>query len=79
MGEYGFFAAKGDYATDPGVERTPLRAARPEELDGLAGRLHTTALQDGQDKVATGLTDLFGTATCTECGTAFTVADRVAG
>ena len=40
-------------------------------------RLRDRALADGQEEVARRLTYLFGGATCTDCGTAFSPADRV--
>jgi hypothetical protein len=78
MGEYGFFASAGDYATDEDAPRTPLVPSDPDRLEGVAKRLHTIAEEAGQDKVSTGLTHLFGAATCTACGETFPVADRVA-
>jgi hypothetical protein len=79
MGEYGFFVSKEDYAVEEDAKRTPLLPADPGELDGLPARLYAAAREADQDKVANGLTYLFGAATCTECGAAFSVAERVAG
>ncbi|MFF5972793.1 hypothetical protein ACFY7C_14860 [Streptomyces sp. NPDC012769] len=56
---------------DPGV--TPV-----EPADGLPARLRRTALEAGHTEVAHGVTVLFGRAVCPDCGTAFTLADRVA-
>ncbi|MFF2628533.1 hypothetical protein ACFVUN_22510 [Kitasatospora griseola] len=70
------FSATDDYALRE-VEKTPLRPSTPEELEGLAKRLHDRALADGQQLVAGGLPYLFGRAACPDCETVFSVADRV--
>jgi hypothetical protein len=68
IGDGGFFSCSDDYALDDDVERTPLRPAEPTALGGIGRRLHDAAVGDGQQEVATRLTYLFGSATCTECG-----------
>ncbi|MFE6334816.1 hypothetical protein ACFVOK_16600 [Streptomyces sp. NPDC057798] len=55
-----------------------LRPAAPAELEGLAGRLREQALADGQSVLAQRLPYPFGQAECADCGTVFSVADRVA-
>ncbi|MER7575021.1 hypothetical protein [Streptomyces sp. NPDC126514] len=77
MGEDGFFSCSNDYALGQ-VERTPLRPAAPAELEGLAGRLREQTLADRQSALAQRLPYLFGQAECADCGTVFSVADRVA-
>ncbi|MFJ9447892.1 hypothetical protein ACIRRH_39605 [Kitasatospora sp. NPDC101235] len=76
IGEEGFFSCSDDYALGD-VEKSLLRAADPAELEGLAERLHDQALADGQPVVAERLLYLFGQSSCTDCGTGFSVADRV--
>lgn len=70
------FAASGDCALRE-VATTPLRPSVPGELAGLAERLYVRAVGDGQHRVARGLTYLFGEGDCPDCGTGFSVADRV--
>ncbi|MFJ3644538.1 hypothetical protein [Streptomyces murinus] len=59
------------------VEKVPLRPSSPDELEGLAKRLRSRALADGQQFVARGLPYLFGRAACPDCGIVFSVADRI--
>ncbi|MFD8749709.1 hypothetical protein ACFV0O_01785 [Kitasatospora sp. NPDC059577] len=78
LGEGGFFCSSEDYAlSDEPVESRPLRPARPADLTGLGGRLHGIALGDGRDEVARLLTYVFGDASCPDCGSGFSVADRI--
>ncbi|OKI91901.1 hypothetical protein [Kitasatospora sp. CB01950] len=76
LGEDECFASSDDHPLRD-AEKTPLRPSAPEQLEGLARRLYNRALADGQQLVAQGLPYLFGCATCPDCGTAFSVADRV--
>ncbi|KND36049.1 hypothetical protein [Streptomyces acidiscabies] len=54
-----------------------LLAADPAELPDTGARLHTLALQGGQDELAVSLTRLFGRARCGECETVFGVAEAL--
>lgn len=74
--EDGCFAASGDYGLRE-VVTAPLRPSVPGELAGLAQRLYGRAVGDGQHRVARGLMYLFGEGDCPDCGTGFSVADRV--
>ncbi|MCW5250549.1 hypothetical protein [Streptomyces sp. SHP 1-2] len=78
LGEHGFFCTGEDYAlSDGAVETRPLRPASPTSLEGIGSRLHGIALTDGQHEIAHVLTHVFGNATCPDCETDFSVADRV--
>ncbi|MGX2995561.1 hypothetical protein JNUCC64_14915 [Streptomyces sp. JNUCC 64] len=78
LGERGFFSSSEDHAlADGDVETRPLLPADPADLDGIGRRLHDLALSDGQHRVAHALTHVFGHATCPDCGTRFSVADRI--
>ncbi|MFC8794142.1 hypothetical protein [Streptomyces cinereoruber] len=78
VGERGFFCTAEDYAlSDDSVEARPLRPTRPADLEGLGRRLHDIALADGHHDVAHALTFVFGSATCPDCETDFSVADRI--
>ncbi|MEV8623468.1 hypothetical protein [Streptomyces sp. NPDC051079] len=78
LGERGFFCTSEDYAlSDDNIETRPLRPTSPEGLEGLGRRLHDIALTDGQHDVAHLLTFVFGSATCPDCETDFSVADQV--
>ncbi|MFE0458534.1 hypothetical protein ACFW1A_04625 [Kitasatospora sp. NPDC058965] len=59
------------------VQKFPLQPARAQELSALAQRLFTRAVADGQEGVARGVRYLFGRAACPDCGTGFSVAERV--
>ncbi|MGW2564188.1 hypothetical protein ACWCXB_34275 [Streptomyces sp. NPDC001514] len=76
IGDDGSFSCSDDYALQD-VEKTPLRPTDPAGLEGLAKRLHDQAVADGQPVLAQRLQYLFGQAACTDCGTVFSVADRV--
>ncbi|MFF9345991.1 hypothetical protein [Streptomyces sp. NPDC014734] len=78
LGERGFFCTSEDYALSDGpVETRPLRPTSPADLQAIGSRLHGIALGDGQHEVAHVLTYVFGNATCPDCETDFSVADRV--
>ncbi|MER5618550.1 hypothetical protein [Streptomyces sp. NPDC002215] len=78
LGERGFFCTSEDYAlSDDTIETRPLRPTSPANLEGIGSRLHDIALTDGQHKVAHVLTYVFGNASCPDCQTDFSVADRV--
>ncbi|MFJ2785501.1 MULTISPECIES: hypothetical protein [unclassified Streptomyces] len=78
LGELGFFCTSEDYALSDGIiETRPLRATVPADLEGIGARLHRIALTDGRHEVAHVLTYVFGNATCPDCETDFSVADRV--
>lgn len=77
LGAQGFFSCDDDYASTH-VVRAPLRPVGAEDLQGPGRRLYEEAASAGQHMVAHRLTHLFGRATCTGCGTLFSVADRVA-
>ena len=77
FGEHGHFATHEDYVTKPDAEHTSLLPTSAGELDGVGGRLHTMSLQAQQTAVAEALTYVFGSATCTQCASTFTVSDQV--
>lgn len=74
FGEYGYFSTTdGFYMNEAAGHRRELRPAAVSSLEGLAGRLHARALADGQRKVASNLTYVFGSAYCAECDALFRV------
>lgn len=75
FGEDGHFAASEGYA-NPKAPRSPLRPIDPAQAGGTVQQLHRRALADGQTAVAHGLPYMFGQASCTDCGTEFSVPDR---
>ncbi|MER5311074.1 hypothetical protein ABT034_25165 [Streptomyces sp. NPDC002773] len=78
FGEHGFFCTSEDYgSSDDTIDTRPLRPASPAQLEGIGARLHGIALADGRQEVAHALTYVFGDATCPDCETDFSVADRV--
>ncbi|MFJ1566657.1 hypothetical protein ACIOG8_20990 [Streptomyces erythrochromogenes] len=76
FGAYGAFASAGDYVTSDPV-KAALLPADPAALDPLPARLHHMATEAGQEKVAHGLTYLFGRATCPDCEEVFAVSEQV--
>ncbi|MGW6985440.1 hypothetical protein ACWGE1_39275 [Streptomyces sp. NPDC054932] len=57
------------------VERRALRPASPEDLSGTGRWMYETAVRDGRDVLADGITRLFGRAECPRCASVFTVAE----
>ncbi|WP_053666416.1 hypothetical protein [Streptomyces sp. MMG1121] len=76
IGQEESFCCSDDYALGE-AEKLPLQPMRTQDLDGLARRLFTRALADGQAGLAHGIAFLFGRAVCSDCGTDFSVAERV--
>ncbi|RFC78307.1 hypothetical protein [Streptomyces sp. AcE210] len=76
IGQDDSFCCTDDYALSE-VQKSPLQPARVHELDELPQRLFTRATADGQGNVAHGVRYLFGQAACPDCGTDFSVAERV--
>ncbi|MFF0752925.1 hypothetical protein [Streptomyces sp. NPDC004267] len=76
IGHGDFFCCTDDYALQE-VKKSPLEPARVQQLEELPRRLLTRALADGQDGLAHGVRYLFGRAACPDCGTDFSVAERV--
>lgn len=77
IGQEDFFCCTEDYALRD-VQKSPLQPSRMQELEGLPQRLFTRAMADGQEGFAHGVRYLFGRAACPDCGTDFSVAERVA-
>ncbi|WP_329575251.1 hypothetical protein OG500_00740 [Kitasatospora sp. NBC_01250] len=76
IGQDDSFCRTDDYALQE-VRKSPLQPARTQELEGLPRRLFTRALADGQEGLAHGVRSLSGRAACPDCGTDFSVAERV--
>lgn len=71
------FTTSGDYALDDAVPKGELSPAAPAELDDVARRIYGTADDLGQEDVAKKLLYVFGTGTCPDCDTRFSVAERI--
>ncbi|MEV3993642.1 hypothetical protein AB0J57_32590 [Streptomyces sp. NPDC049837] len=76
IGQDESFCCSDDYALRE-VHKSPLRPARTQDLEALPHRLSTRALADGHRSLAHGVRYLFGRADCPDCGTDFSVAERV--
>ncbi|MFJ4851474.1 MULTISPECIES: hypothetical protein [unclassified Streptomyces] len=76
IGQDDSFCCTDDYALQD-VQKSPLRPALTQQLEGLPRRLFTRAMADGQEGLAHGVRHLFGRAACPDCGTDFSVAERV--
>ncbi|MBM9624524.1 hypothetical protein [Streptomyces zhihengii] len=77
VGDYGCYSSIRDWNLGD-VHQDPLRPAVPRELTGTGRMLHESAVRDGQQRLAWGLTHLFGRAECPGCGSAFGIADEYA-
>ncbi|MFC5665986.1 hypothetical protein ACFP3U_23785 [Kitasatospora misakiensis] len=75
VGDYGCYSSIRDWNLGD-VHQVPLRPATPHELAGTARMLHESAVRDGQQRLAWGLTHLFGRAECPGCGSVFGIADE---
>ncbi|MFJ3334187.1 hypothetical protein [Streptomyces sp. NPDC086766] len=63
FGEHGFFSTTDSmYMNETAAQKSPLQPADASALEGLAQRLHSRALADGQTDVAHKLTYVFGEA-----------------
>ncbi|MFB7290252.1 hypothetical protein [Actinacidiphila glaucinigra] len=76
IGHDGYFCCTDDYSLQE-VQKSPLQPARGQQLEGLPRRLFERALADGQERLAHGVRHLFGRAACPDCGTGFSVSERV--
>ncbi|MFF7492868.1 hypothetical protein [Streptomyces rubiginosohelvolus] len=77
VGDYGCYSSIRHWNLGD-VHRVPLRPAVPHELTGTGRMLHESAVRDGQQRFAWGLTHLFGQAECPGCGSVFGIADEYA-
>ncbi|MGW7310213.1 hypothetical protein ACWGI1_32210 [Streptomyces sp. NPDC054835] len=77
VGDYGCYSSIRDWNLGD-LHRVPLRPAVPHELTGTGRMLHESAVRDGQQQLAWGLTHLFGQAECPGCGSVFGIADEYA-
>ncbi|MGW1588342.1 hypothetical protein [Streptomyces sp. NPDC002386] len=78
FGEYGCFSTTDSmYMNETTAKKMPLQPADTSALEGLAQRLHSRALADGQTDVAHKLSYVFGKAQCAECGEVFSVAEAI--
>ncbi|MFF9326720.1 hypothetical protein ACF1AY_18690 [Streptomyces sp. NPDC014776] len=78
FGEYGCFSTTDSmYMNGTTAKKLPLQPADAFALEGLAQRLHSRALADGQNDVAHKLTYVFGKAQCAECEEVFSVAEAI--
>ncbi|MFI8423497.1 hypothetical protein [Streptomyces sp. NPDC085479] len=77
VGDHGCYSSIRDWNLGD-VHQIPLRPADPHALTGTGRMLHETAVRDGQQRLAWGLTHLFGRAECPGCGSVFGIADEYA-
>ncbi|MGY1583151.1 hypothetical protein [Streptomyces sp. MN13] len=75
IGDFGHYSAIRDWHLGD-VDRRDLRPASADGLSGAGRWMHETALRDGQDALADGITYLFGQAECPRCASVFTIADE---
>lgn len=75
IGAYGRYAAIRDWHLGD-VDRRDLRPASPEDLSDTGGWMRATAVRDGQDRLAEGITNLFGRAECPRCASVFGIAEE---
>ncbi|MFI0222948.1 hypothetical protein [Streptomyces lydicus] len=79
FGKYGYFSTTDSMYMKPSAteRQVRLRPQAPAALEGLAQRLYSRALSDGQPDVARKLTYVFGNAQCAECDAVFSVEEAV--
>ncbi|MFD9264153.1 hypothetical protein [Streptomyces sp. NPDC059538] len=75
IGGHGRYSAIRDWHLGD-VDRRDLKPASPEDLSGIGGWMHATAVRDGQGFLAEGITYLFGKAECPACASVFNIADE---
>ncbi|MDX3548214.1 hypothetical protein PV729_37115 [Streptomyces europaeiscabiei] len=79
FGKYGFFSTTDSMYMEPSptARQVPLLPQAPTALEGLAQRLYSRALADGQPDIASKLTYVFGNAQCAECDAVFSVEETI--
>ncbi|MBV1949386.1 hypothetical protein [Streptomyces sp. BV129] len=75
IGDHGRYSAIRDWHLGD-VDRRGLRPATSAELSGTGRWMYETAVRDGHEALADGLTHLFGTAECPRCASVFDIADE---
>lgn len=75
IGNHGRYSAYRDWDLGD-IRRRPLRPVVAGELSSTARWMHETALGNGWEWMAEGLTYLFGHAECPDCSSTFTIADQ---
>ncbi|MER5570723.1 hypothetical protein ABT083_31765 [Streptomyces goshikiensis] len=73
IGDCGRYSAIRDWHAGD-VERRDLKPASPEALVATGRWMYDTAVRDDQDRLAHGLTYLFGRAECPRCASTFAIA-----
>ncbi|WP_406415718.1 hypothetical protein OH809_41720 [Streptomyces sp. NBC_00873] len=75
IGDYGRYSAIRDWNLGD-VDQRDLRPAPAEHCSGTGRWMYETALRDGEDMLADGITYLFGEAECPRCASVFNIADE---
>jgi hypothetical protein len=76
IGDFGCYSSIRDWDLGD-VHPIPLRPAVPDDLLGIARRLHHAAVRDDQPRLAWGLRHVFGGAECGACGAIFSPASAL--
>lgn len=74
IGEYGHYSAIRDWL-EGDIDRHDLRPTPAHSLDDAARQMYETADRDEQQRLAEGLTYLFGQAECPRCADVFAIAE----
>jgi len=72
-----FSTAESLYTKNTSTKRIPLSPADPTPMEGIAKRLHSRVVADGQNEIAAMLRHVFGRATCAHCDAAFRVDEAI--
>jgi hypothetical protein len=75
IGDHGRYSAIRDWNLGD-VDRRGLRPASSEELSGAGRWMHETAIRDGHEALADGISCLFGKAECPHCASVFNIGDE---
>ncbi|MBT2879457.1 hypothetical protein ACFWQ9_30980 [Streptomyces albidoflavus] len=73
VGDHGRYSAIRDWNLGD-VDRRDLRPAPSEALSGTGRWMYKTAIRDGREALADGITYLFGKAECPRCASVFDIA-----
>ncbi|MEU6759410.1 hypothetical protein [Streptomyces sp. NPDC046685] len=75
IGGHGRYTAIRDWDLGD-INRRDLRPSPAEELSSVGRWMYETAVRDGEDVLADGISHLFGKGECPSCASVFTIADE---
>jgi hypothetical protein len=79
IGEEGFFSSSEEWVNQPGTRRIPIEPSKAQALPSVGVWLYETAFRSAHTKIASWILHLFGTTHCSDCSTAISVSETIAG